>query len=61
MKFFASGSGVYTPEGGARVIRINLNCENWLAPHSLTVTFTLNKKPGDAIRPIGNPWSLSNE
>ena len=58
VSFFASGSGVYTPEGGARVIRVNLNGENRLVPHSLRMMFTLNKKSGGEARVTGKPWSF---
>ena len=56
VSFFASGSDVYIPVGGDRVSRVNLNCENWLVPHSLRRMFTLNKKSGGAVKVIGNPY-----
>ena len=62
VSFFASGSDVYTPVGGTRVIRINLNGDNWLVPHSLRLMFTLAntaKNPATKrLKPIGNPWSF---
>ena len=33
VSFFASGSDVYTPVGGTRVIRINMTGDNWFLIH----------------------------
>ena len=59
---FASGSGVYTPVGGTRVIRINLNCANWLVPHGLRFMRTLtNTTIGHMLGVICNPWSFCSQ
>ena len=58
VSFFASGSDVYTPVGGTRVVRVNLKGDNWLIPQTVSLLFTLNKKSGGAVRVIGNPWSF---
>ena len=58
VSLFASGSDLYTPDGGTLVIRVNSTCENWLVPRSLRMMFTLNKKSRGTIKLIGNLWSL---
>ncbi len=62
VSFFASGSDVYTPVGGTRVIRVNLTGDNWLVPHSLRLFFTLVNTDANPttklLRPIGGPWSF---
>ena len=56
---FASGSDVYTPVGGTRVLRVNVNGENWLVPHTWRVMLTLNRNSGDGeVRVICRHWSF---
>ncbi len=39
VSFYASGSDVYSPSSGARVVRINLTSDNWLVRHTLRLFF----------------------
>ena len=61
--FWASGSNIYKPEGGTKVVRFLLNGEDgtWLDPATITVQFDLrnNEAGTDAapkrVRPLGGP------
>ena len=63
VRFYPSGSNVYKPTSGNRVLKFSLNAEDngWLDPQSVRVFFTvqnldqtLNKK----IRPLAPPYSF---
>ena len=63
VRFYPSGSNVYRPTSGNRVLKFSLNAEDngWLDPQSVRVFFTvqnldqtLNKK----IRPLAPPYSF---
>ena len=41
-QFFASGSNIYTPENGTRVIKFALSNSGWLDPSTVRVMYTLN-------------------
>ena len=57
--FWASGSHVYKPEGGTRVVRFLLNGEDgtWLDPASIRIQFDLknNEELLRSLRPLGGP------
>ena len=58
--FWASGSNIYKPEGGTRVVRFLLNGEDgtWLDPGTIRVQYDLvNNEATDLkrVRPLGGP------
>ena len=61
--FWSIGSNVYTPVGGVKLIKFQLNGDdgNWLDPSSVVMPFELvnNATPGtignDVLRPFGQP------
>jgi hypothetical protein len=58
--YWASGSNIYKPESGTKVMRFQLNGEDgtWLDPSTIRVQFTLKNDEGTsgkAIRPLGGP------
>ena len=58
--YHASGSNIYKPEGGTRVVRFLLNGEDgtWLDPGTIRVQFDLvNNEATDLkrVRPLGGP------
>ena len=66
VRFYPSGSNVYRPQSGNRVIKISLNGEDntWLDPQSVLIFFnvqnldtTLNRK----LRPLSPAYSFSDE
>ena len=46
VRFYPSGTNVYTPQSGNRVIRISLNGEDntWLDPQSVRIFFNVQNK-----------------
>ena len=48
VSFWPSGSNIYKPSSGNRVIKFSLNGEDnsWLDPQSVRIFFTLNNKDG---------------
>ena len=63
VRFYPSGGNIYTPQSGARVIKISLNGEDntWLDPQSVRIFFTvknndttLNRK----LRPLSPAYSF---
>ena len=58
--FWSTGSNVYNPTTGVRLVRFQLNGDdgNWLDPRSVMFQFTITNKDGDAnklLRPVGAP------
>ena len=63
VSFFPSGSNIYTPSSGQRVLKIALNAEDnsWLDPHSVMVYFTVeNTDTSDnkRLRPLSPAYSF---
>ena len=63
VSFWPSGSNIYKPSSGNRVIQFTLNGEDnaWLDPQSVRVFFTLNNKDGTnfrKLRPLSPPYSF---
>ena len=63
VSFFPSGSNIYTPSSGQRVLKIALNAEDntWLDPQSVMVYFTVeNTDPSDnkRLRPLSPAYSF---
>ena len=44
MTFHPSGSNIYTPASGSKVIKFQLNSEGWLDPSTVVVNFDLHNK-----------------
>ena len=64
--FWPSGSNIYKPSSGNRVLKFTLNGEDntWLEPQSVRIFFTLNNKDGtnfQKIRPLSSPYSFLDE
>ena len=58
--FWATGSNIYKPDSGVKVIRFALNGDdgNWLDPKSVVVSFELKNESTDTnkeLRPVGGP------
>ena len=61
--FWSIGSNVYTPVGGVKLLKFQLNGDdgNWLDPSSVVMQFELvmNATPGtfgnDVLLPVGSP------
>ena len=63
VSFWPSGSNIYKPSSGNRVIKFSLNGEDnsWLDPQSARIFFTLNNKDGTnfkKLRPLSSPYSF---
>ena len=60
VSFYTSGSNVYSPSG-TKVVRIQLNGDDWLDPSSVRVMFKLKNidtNPNHRLRPLCGPWSF---
>ena len=58
--FYTSGSNSYSPTG-TKVIRIQLNGDDWLDPSSVRIAFKLvndDATAGHRLRPLCGPWSF---
>ncbi len=55
--YWASGSNIYKPLTGTKVVKFLINGEdgNWLDPQTLRVQFTLTNKGSQPLRPLGGP------
>ena len=49
--FWPSGSNIYKPESGTKVIKFQLNSEGWLDPSTVRINFNLVNN--EATRPAG--------
>ena len=61
VSYFTAGSNIYTSNGGAHVIRVNLTGDGWLDPGSIRLHYTLGNTDSTAtnsLRTIGGPWSF---
>ena len=63
VSFWPSGSNIYKPSSGNRVIKFSLNGEDnsWLDPQSVRIFFTLSNKDGTnfkKLRPLSSPYSF---
>ena len=61
VSYFTSGSNIYTRNGGATVIRINIIGDGWLDPGGIRLHYTLvntDTTPTNNLRTIGGPWSF---
>ena len=59
--FWATGSNVYKPTQGVKVVRFQLNGDdgNWLDPKSVVVQFELKNESTDANKKITTSWRSS--
>ena len=60
VSFYTSGSNSYSPTG-TKVIRIQLNGDDWLDPSTVRVSFKLcndDSAIGHRLRPICGPWTF---
>ena len=63
VRFYPSGSNVYKPTSGNRVLKFSLNAEDngWLDPQSVRVFFTVQNLDQDLnrkLRPLAPPYSF---
>ena len=63
VRFYPSGSNVYRPTSGNRVLKFSLNAEDngWLDPQSVRVFFTVQNLDQDLnrkLRPLAPPYSF---
>jgi len=63
--FWPSGSNIYKPESGTKVIKFQLNSEGWLDPSTVRINFNLvNNDPSSPpnvikyLRPLQGPHSF---
>ena len=54
--FWPSGSNIYTPAGGTKVIRFLINGSDWLDPNTLRIFFDVSNKEAYPLRVLGNPY-----
>ena len=64
VSWFPSGSAIYSPTSGTRLIRVNINSTGeWLDPCSVRFSFKLNNTDttdGHKLRTIGDPFAFFN-
>ena len=62
VSWFPSGSAIYSPTSGTRLIRVNINSiGEWLDPCSVRFSFKLNNtdiEPNHKLRTIGDPYAF---
>ena len=62
--FFASGSNIYNPTQGTKLIRIELTGKDWADPNTFRVMFDVQNTDTVAgtrnpfLRPVSGPWSM---
>jgi hypothetical protein len=59
--FHASGSNIYTPKNGTKLIKLMLTGDAWMDPGTFRVQFTLTNNAtvaGHMLRPIAGPWAF---
>ena len=56
--YHPAGSNIYRPNGGTKLIKINITGDQWLDP-STCIMFDLRNMGDDPqeLRPLGGPWS----
>ena len=57
--FHPSGSNVYEPGTGTRLIKLQLTGDHWMDPSTVRVMFDLTNKDADVaklLRPLSGPW-----
>ena len=59
--FWPSGSNVYKPTQGTRVVKIQINADAWLDPASVRICYDLvniDTTAGKRLRTLGGPWTF---
>ena len=56
--YYQSGSNIYSPNGGTKVIRFLINGSDWLDPNTLRIFFDVSNKEAYPLRVLGNPYSF---
>ena len=62
--FWPSGSNIYTPTSGSKVIKFELNSDGWLDPSTVVVNFDLHNKDTVSttfVRPLAGGHSFSGD
>ena len=58
VSFFPSGSNIYTPRGGTKVLRFLINGSDWLDVNTLRIFFDVVNLENYNLRVLGNPYSF---
>ena len=71
VRFHPSGSNIYKPTGGTKLIKLNITGDSWLDPSTCRIMFDLRKngttvtvsgaQVEQILRPLGGPWCFSEE
>ena len=56
--YWTSGSNIYTPNGGTKVLRFLINGSDWLDPNTLRIFFDVVNLENYNLRVLGNPYSF---
>ena len=56
--FYPSGSNIYTPNGGTKVLKFLINGSDWLDPNTLRIFFDVTNLENYPLRVLGNPYSF---
>ena len=56
--FYPSGSNIYTPVGGTKVLRFLINGSDWLDPNTLRIFFDVTNLENYPLRVLGSPYSF---
>ena len=54
--YWPSGSNIYTPNGGTKVIRVLFNGSDWPDPNTLRIFFDVTNLEAYPLRVLGNPF-----
>ena len=54
--YWPSGSNIYTPNGGTKVIRFLINGSDWLDPNTLRIFFDVANQEAYPLRVLGGPY-----
>ena len=58
--YHPAGSNIYRPDGGTKLIKINITGDQWLDPSTCRVMFDFRNMGGEPqeLRTLGGPWSF---
>ena len=58
--YHPAGSNIYRPDGGTKLIKINITGDNWLDPSTCRIMFDWRDMGTSLqeLRPLGGPWSF---
>ena len=56
--YWATGSNIYAPNAGTKVIKLLLNGEGWLDPSTVKFQFDIHNIDTQPLRTLSGPWSF---